>query len=85
MEKPFSKDLNKLMQFPKEGIFSTVLVKSENYNYNLICLAKEKNKDQHTIWENCKVYVQSRTIMNACNIWTYMQYRKHARLICNAK
>ena len=23
--------------------------------------------------------------MNACNIWTYMQYGKHAGLVCNAK
>ena len=34
-EKWFSKDLNKLMQFPKEGIFSTVLAKSSTYNYTL--------------------------------------------------
>ena len=47
-EIPFSKDLNEMMQFPKEGIFSTVLAKSENYNYTLMCLAKGTDIDTHT-------------------------------------
>ncbi len=46
--KGFSKDLNELMQFPKEGIFSTVLAKSENYNHTLMCLAKGTDIDTHT-------------------------------------
>ncbi|MBI2133359.1 cupin domain-containing protein [Candidatus Woesearchaeota archaeon] len=36
------------MQFPNEGIFSTVLVKSENYNHTLMCLAKGSGIDTHT-------------------------------------
>jgi len=48
MDKGFSKDLNEMMQFPKEGIFSTVLAKSENYNYTLMCLAAGTNIDTHT-------------------------------------
>ncbi len=46
--KGFTKDLGKLMQFPEEGIFSTVLAKSETYNYTLMCLAKGTNIDEHT-------------------------------------
>jgi len=42
MDKGFSKDLNELMQFPTEGIFSTVLAKSDTYNYTLMCLAGGK-------------------------------------------
>ena len=44
----FSKDLEKLMQFPKEGVFSTVLAKSDSYNYTLMCLAKGTGIDEHT-------------------------------------
>jgi nitric oxide dioxygenase len=41
MDKHFVKDLNKLMKFSKEGIFSTVIAKSENYNYTLMYLSKD--------------------------------------------
>jgi quercetin dioxygenase-like cupin family protein len=44
----FTKDLEKVMKFPKEGIFSTVLAKSERYNYTLMCLSKGTNIDTHT-------------------------------------
>ena len=46
----FSKNLNELMQFPKEGVFSTVLAKSDTYNYNytLMCLAAGTDIDEHT-------------------------------------
>jgi len=46
--KRFHKDLNKLMQFPKEGVFSTVLAKSNNYNYTLMCLSKGTDIEEHT-------------------------------------
>ncbi len=46
--KGFSKDLNGLMQFPKESIFSTVLAKSDNYNYTLMCLSAGTDIDEHT-------------------------------------
>ncbi len=36
------------MKFPKEGIFSTVLAKSDRYNYTLMCLAKGTEIDTHT-------------------------------------
>src|SRR3989338_10652942 len=47
-KKGFSKDLNELMQFPKEGIYSTVLTKSDSYNYTLMCLAAGTDMDEHT-------------------------------------
>ena len=56
-EKGFSRDLNQLMEFPKEGIFSTVLAKSDNYNYTLMCLAKGTDMDTHTSTKNGVVQV----------------------------
>ncbi len=53
----FSKDLNELMQFPKEGVFSTVLAKSDSYNYTLMCLAKGTDIDTHTSTKNGAVQV----------------------------
>lgn len=47
-DKGFYKDLNELMQFPKEGIFSIVLAKSDNYNYTLMCLSAGTDIDEHT-------------------------------------
>ncbi|MBR9691597.1 cupin domain-containing protein [Candidatus Woesearchaeota archaeon] len=44
----FYKDLNKLMEFPKEGIFSTVLAKADNYSYTLMCLSAGTEIDEHT-------------------------------------
>ncbi len=44
----FLKDLNKLMKFPKEGIFSTVLAKSDKYDCTLMCLAKGAEIGTHT-------------------------------------
>ncbi len=48
MEKGFWKDLHKLMQFPEEGIFSTVLAVSKTYNYTLMCLSSGTSIDTHT-------------------------------------
>jgi quercetin dioxygenase-like cupin family protein len=56
-EKGFSKDLEKLMQFPREGIFSSVLAKSASYNYTLMCLAKGTDIDTHTSTKNGVVLV----------------------------
>lgn len=53
----FSKDLNSMMEFPKEGIFSKVLAKDENFNYTLMCLAKNSDIDTHTSSKNGVVYV----------------------------
>jgi|TARA_B100001971_G_C18230850_1_gene563804 nitric oxide dioxygenase len=56
-EEGFSKDLNELMEFPKEGIFSKVLAKSDSYNYTLMCLAKGTDIDTHTSTKNGGVQV----------------------------
>jgi quercetin dioxygenase-like cupin family protein len=47
-EKGLSKDLEKLMSFKKEGIYSTVLAKGEDFNYTLMCLSKGTDIDTHT-------------------------------------
>ncbi len=53
----FFKDLNELMKFPKEGVFSTVLAKSDSYNYTLMCLSKGTDIDTHTSARNGVVQV----------------------------
>ncbi len=56
-EKGFSKDLNTIMQFPKEGIFSTVISKTENSNSTLMCLSAGTNIDEHTSTKEGIVHV----------------------------
>ena len=51
------KDLEKLMEFPKEGIFSKVLVKTEVSNYTLMCLAKGSGISEHTSTREAAVTV----------------------------
>ena len=53
----FSKDLNEIMHFPREGIFSTVLAKSSSYNYTLMCLSAGTDMDEHTSTKNGVVMV----------------------------
>lgn len=57
MDKGFYKNVKDLMQFPKEGVFSTVLAKSDTYNHTLMCLAKGTDIDTHTSTKNGVVYV----------------------------
>lgn len=57
MNKGFTKNLNEMMEFPKEGIFSKVLAKSDSYNYTLMCLAKGADIDTHTSTKNGGVQV----------------------------
>jgi quercetin dioxygenase-like cupin family protein len=56
-QKQYSKNLNKLMQFPKEGIFSTVLEKTDKSNITLMCLSKGTDIDEHTSTKEGFVYV----------------------------
>lgn len=37
-----------MMEFPKEGIFSKVLIKGEYSNHTLMCLAKGTDISEHT-------------------------------------
>ena len=56
-EQGFFKDLTGMIQFPDKGIFSTVLAKSENYNYTLMCLSAGTDIDTHTSTKNGAVQV----------------------------
>ncbi len=51
------KDLEKLMEFPKEGIFSKILVKTDVSNYTLMCLAKGTSISEHTSTREAAVTV----------------------------
>jgi nitric oxide dioxygenase len=55
--KGFYRDLFGMMEFPKEGVFSKVLAKSDTYNYTLMCLAKGSDISEHTSTKNGAVYV----------------------------
>lgn len=57
MGEGFFKDLNNEMEFPKEGVFSKVLKKSDNYNYTLMCLSGGTDIDEHTSTKNGVVQV----------------------------
>ena len=48
MLKSVVKNLNELMDFPKEGIFSTVLVKGRVSNHTLMCLKAGTDISEHT-------------------------------------
>jgi len=57
LSKGFNKNLFDAMEFPKQGIFSTVLAKSESFNYTLMCLSKGADIDTHTSTKNGVVQV----------------------------
>ncbi|MDD5730977.1 MAG: cupin domain-containing protein [Candidatus Omnitrophica bacterium] len=57
MEKALVDDLEKMMEFPKEGIFSKVLVRSDVSNYTLMCLAKGSDISEHTSTREAAVTV----------------------------
>jgi len=52
-----TKDLEKMMEFPKEGIFSKVLVKTAISNHTLMCLAKGSDISEHTSTREAAVTV----------------------------
>lgn len=51
------KDLAGMMEFPKEGVFSKVLVKSGASNHTLMCLAKGSDISEHTSTREAAVTV----------------------------
>ena len=57
MIKSMIKDLEKIMEFPKEGIFSKVLVKTGISNHTLMCLAKGSDISRHTSTREAAVTV----------------------------
>lgn len=48
MEGSVTRSLMGMMEFPREGVFSKVLVKSEVSNHTLMCLAKGSDISEHT-------------------------------------
>lgn len=54
---PTVKDLGKMMEFPREGIFSKVLVKTDISNHTLMCLAKGSDISEHTSTREAAVTV----------------------------
>jgi len=57
MIKPAIKNLEKMMEFPKEGVFSKVLVKTDISNHTLMCLAKGSDISEHTSTREAAVTV----------------------------
>jgi nitric oxide dioxygenase len=57
MVKMSIQNLEKMMEFPREGIFSKVLVKTEVSNYTLMCLAKGSDISEHTSTREAAVTV----------------------------
>lgn len=57
MAKTKTEDLEKMMEFPKEGVFSKVLIKTEVSNYTLMCLAKGSDISEHTSTREAAVTV----------------------------
>ncbi|MBR9676043.1 cupin domain-containing protein [Candidatus Woesearchaeota archaeon] len=55
----YTKNLLELVQFPKQGIYSTVLQKGDGYNYTLMCLSKDTDIDTHTSTKQGVVQVLS--------------------------
>jgi len=46
-----------MMEFPKEGIFSKVLIKTDVSNYTLMCLARGADISEHTSTREAAVMV----------------------------
>ncbi len=57
MIKSTVKDLQGLMEFPREGVFSKVLVKGDASNHTLMCLAKGTDISKHTSTREAAVTV----------------------------
>jgi quercetin dioxygenase-like cupin family protein len=57
MRSPVISDLESMMEFPREGVFSKVLVKTPNSNYTLMCLARGTDISEHTSTREAAVTV----------------------------
>lgn len=57
MVKAVIQNLEKMMEFPREGVFSKVLVKTEVSNHTLMCLAKGSDISEHTSTREAAVTV----------------------------
>ncbi|MEK6646395.1 MAG: cupin domain-containing protein [Candidatus Firestonebacteria bacterium] len=57
MEKSIVQNLEDMMEFPKAGIFSKVLVRTDISNHTLMCLAKGTEMSEHTSTREAAVTV----------------------------
>ena len=57
MVKSVIANLEQMMEFPREGIFSKVLVKTDISNHTLMCLAKGSDMSEHTSTHEAAVTV----------------------------
>ena len=57
MVKASISDLEEMMEFPREGVFSKVLVKGDVSNHTLMCLAKGSDISEHTSTREAAVTV----------------------------
>lgn len=53
----FSTFLHEAIEYPQAGILSKVLVKDNNCQYTLFCLAKETELEEHTSTRNAVITV----------------------------
>lgn len=57
MLKSVINDLEKMLEFPREGILSKVLAKTNVSNHTLLCLAKGSDMSEHTSTREAAVTV----------------------------
>ncbi len=57
MDKSIISNLEKMMEFPRDGVFSKVLVKTDTSNHTLMCLAKGSDISEHTSTREAAVIV----------------------------
>jgi nitric oxide dioxygenase len=53
----FTATLQDLIEYPKQGILSKVLLKDNNSQYTLFCLAKDTEIEEHTSTRNAVITV----------------------------
>lgn len=51
------KDIKSMIEYPKEGILSKVLVKDKNLNITLFCMAAGTDMSEHTSTKEGTVYI----------------------------
>ena len=56
-EQSLNVNLAELIEYPSQGILSKVLLKDNNCQYTLFCLAKATDLEAHTSTRNALVYV----------------------------
>ncbi len=54
---PYNNHLQALIEYPEQGILSKVILKDENCQYTLFCLAQGTDIEEHTSTRNATVIV----------------------------